>query len=151
MAKRLGELFMLPLYDNKNTSLKQQSFESSKISKDLSSPFNKINSINMEKLNTNKLNKKQNQNFSDTQSKKTYKTTTTTHNLANTRTDNYDHLSNNDDDDDSEENGAFKLNRGKVRTTLREEIAIKQNFEQTIPGFFTRKNFDLMRIVEDQV
>ena len=39
----------------------------------------------------------------------------------------------------------------KNRTTLKEEIEISQQFQQKIPKYFTRKNFDLMRIVEDQV
>jgi len=42
-----------------------------------------------------------------------------------------------------------KLN--KKRTTLREEILINEQFQNKIPDFFTRKNVDLMRIVEDQV
>ena len=39
----------------------------------------------------------------------------------------------------------------KHRTTLKEEIEINQQFQQKIPKYFVRKNFDLMRIVEDQV
>ncbi len=39
----------------------------------------------------------------------------------------------------------------KNRTTLKEEIEISQQFQQKIPKYFVRKNFDLMRIVEDQV
>jgi hypothetical protein len=39
----------------------------------------------------------------------------------------------------------------KNRTSLKEEIEISQQFQQKIPKYFIRKNFDLMRIVEDQV
>jgi hypothetical protein len=38
-----------------------------------------------------------------------------------------------------------------VRTRLRDEINIKSHFEQHIPNYTTRKGFDLMRIVDDQV
>jgi len=37
------------------------------------------------------------------------------------------------------------------RTTLKEEIMINEQFQNKIPDFFSRKNVDLMRIVEDQV
>ena len=37
------------------------------------------------------------------------------------------------------------------RTTLQEEILFHSQFQNKIPDYFTRKNFDLMRIVEDQV
>ena len=47
------------------------------------------------------------------------------------------------------------LNKGeyslKKRTTLKEEIIIHNQFKVTVPTYFNRKNFDLMRIVEDQV
>ena len=46
--------------------------------------------------------------------------------------------------------GDSKL-RTKQRTTLREEIALSDQFEKKVPNYFTRKNIDLMRIVEDQV
>jgi hypothetical protein len=37
------------------------------------------------------------------------------------------------------------------RTTLKEEIIISEQFQNRIPDYFTRRNLDLMRIVEDQV
>jgi hypothetical protein len=39
----------------------------------------------------------------------------------------------------------------KKRTTLKEELIISNQFQNKIPGYFNRKSFDLMRIVEDQV
>lgn len=39
----------------------------------------------------------------------------------------------------------------KKRTTLRDEIIISNQFRMKVPGYYERKNFDLMRIVEDQV
>lgn len=39
----------------------------------------------------------------------------------------------------------------KNRTALKEEITIHNNFRTRVPNYFDRKNFDLMRIVEDQV
>ena len=39
----------------------------------------------------------------------------------------------------------------KKRTTLKEEIIIHNQFKVQVPTYFSRKNFDLMRIVEDQV
>lgn len=39
----------------------------------------------------------------------------------------------------------------KKRTTLRDEIIISNQFKMKVPGYYERKNFDLMRIVEDQV
>ena len=39
----------------------------------------------------------------------------------------------------------------KKRTTLREEILIHNQFQNKVPSYFDRKNFDLLRIVEDQV
>lgn len=39
----------------------------------------------------------------------------------------------------------------KNRTALKEEITIHNNFSTRVPNYFDRKNFDLMRIVEDQV
>lgn len=41
-------------------------------------------------------------------------------------------------------------NNIKKRTTLKEEIIISVQFQRKIPDFCTRKNVDLMRIVEDQ-
>lgn len=38
----------------------------------------------------------------------------------------------------------------KKRTTLREEIVLSEQFQNKVPDFYTRKNIDLMRIVEDQ-
>ncbi len=38
-----------------------------------------------------------------------------------------------------------------VRARLRDEIDLKAHFEIQIPNYTTRKGFDLMRIVEDQV
>jgi hypothetical protein len=55
----------------------------------------------------------------------------------------------NEDDDNNSE--IYKQNFNKKRTTLKEEIDIKQNYEQNIPNYHTRKNYDLLRIVEDQV
>jgi hypothetical protein len=42
-------------------------------------------------------------------------------------------------------------NANKKRTTLKEEIIIHQQYKINVPDYFNRKNFDLMRIVEDQV
>lgn len=39
----------------------------------------------------------------------------------------------------------------KKRTTLKEEIIIHNQYKMNVPTYFDRKNFDLMRIVEDQV
>lgn len=39
----------------------------------------------------------------------------------------------------------------KKRTTLRDEILLNSQFKVKVPGYFERKNFDLLRIVEDQV
>jgi hypothetical protein len=39
----------------------------------------------------------------------------------------------------------------KKRTTLKEELVISNQFQNKIPEYFNRKNYDLMRIVEDQV
>ena len=39
----------------------------------------------------------------------------------------------------------------KKRTTLKDEIILSDQFQNKIPDFATRKNVDLMRIVEDQV
>ncbi len=39
----------------------------------------------------------------------------------------------------------------KNRTTLKEELIISEQFMQKVPDYKTRKNLDLMRIVEDQV
>lgn len=39
----------------------------------------------------------------------------------------------------------------KNRTTLQEEINMSNQFQVRVPGYFSRKNIDLMRIVEDQV
>jgi hypothetical protein len=39
----------------------------------------------------------------------------------------------------------------KKRTTLREEILIHNQFQNKVPSYYDRKNFDLLRIVEDQV
>jgi hypothetical protein len=54
-------------------------------------------------------------------------------------------------DNDENENSDGMQSFSKKRTTLKEEIDIKQNFEQNIPNYYTRKEYDLMRIVEDQV
>ena len=54
-------------------------------------------------------------------------------------------------DNDENENSDGMQNFNKKRTTLKEEIDIKQHFEQNIPNYYTRKEYDLMRIVEDQV
>jgi len=43
------------------------------------------------------------------------------------------------------------LNKDKKRTTLKEEIIIHNQYKVNVPNYFNRKNFDLMRIVEDQV
>lgn len=49
------------------------------------------------------------------------------------------------------ENGKQSKLIRKNRTTLKEEIEISQQFTPKIPKYYVRKNFDLMRIVEDQV
>ncbi len=50
------------------------------------------------------------------------------------------------------DNKAVQLNENvKKRTTLKEELIISNQFQNKIPGYFNRKSFDLMRIVEDQV
>ena len=46
---------------------------------------------------------------------------------------------------------SMKRNIFKNRTTLKEELVISEQFQTKVPDYFTRKNFDLMRIVEDQV
>ena len=46
---------------------------------------------------------------------------------------------------------SMKRNVFKNRTTLKEELVISEQFQTKVPDYFTRKNFDLMRIVEDQV
>ena len=56
----------------------------------------------------------------------------------------------------SRKTSAKELNRQAVkevkkRTTLREEIVLSEQFQNKVPDFYTRKNIDLMRIVEDQV
>lgn len=55
------------------------------------------------------------------------------------------------DDFSSLANRLDKVVIKKKRTTLREEIVINNQFEAKIPVYKERKNFDLMRIVEDQV
>lgn len=54
-------------------------------------------------------------------------------------------------ENDDNENSDGMQNYNKKRTTLKEEIELKQTFEQNIPDYFTRKGYDLMRIIEDQV
>jgi hypothetical protein len=39
----------------------------------------------------------------------------------------------------------------KKRTTLQDEITLSNQYQIKIPNYYNRKNFDLMRIVEDQV
>ena len=51
----------------------------------------------------------------------------------------------------SSTNNSNSNNKDKKRTTLKEEIIIHNQFKVHVPTYFNRKNFDLMRIVEDQV
>lgn len=44
-----------------------------------------------------------------------------------------------------------RVHKQTKRTTLKEEILLNEQFQNKIPDFYTRKNVDLMRIVEDQV
>lgn len=58
--------------------------------------------------------------------------------------------------DDLRENTELSImehskSRHEKRTTLRDEILLAQVFQNKVPGYFQRKNYDLMRIVEDQV
>ena len=43
------------------------------------------------------------------------------------------------------------LSKPAKRTTLREEIVMNELFQFKVPDYYTRKSYDLMRIVEDQV
>ena len=42
-------------------------------------------------------------------------------------------------------------NFNKKRTTLKDEITISEQYSNKVPSYNKRKNFDLLRIVEDQV
>ena len=59
-------------------------------------------------------------------------------------------LSNYNEDDDNSDN-IDKQSFNKKRTTLKEEIEIRKQYEKTVPNYYVRKGYDLMRIVEDQV